>query len=208
MLPVTSPNVPFKRAGLHRHGGMRWSRDGWLLAMFSVAAVFLLYRGITYANRTPGVTTVISTTQVLRKDSAVYTELVIDKDGKSQSTTVTSGESGVKVTVVEGGKGSLASLRQQEAAAASQQQQQQYPGLPKDFDAQVSWACAPLSIRSRGRAARSRCAACAETDLSAFPCAEPCPGGCLHPRYLLLPGPRPPARWLCFLPPAHQPACW
>lgn len=149
MLPVTSPSAPYKRGGAYRHGGMRWSRDGWLVAMFSLAAVFLLYRGINYANRTPGVTTVISTTQVLRKDSAVYTELVIDKDGKSQSTTVTSGESGVKVTVVEGGKG-LASLRQEAAAAQQQQQQQQqYPGLPKDFDAQAYLLYHP-DLRSLG----------------------------------------------------------
>lgn len=136
MLPVTAPSSGIRRGGSHRHGGGRWGgRDGWLLGMFAVAAVFLLYRGLNYAGRQqPGVTTV--TTQVLSKDSAVVTELVIDKDGKKQSTTVTSGDKGVQVTVVEGAKG-VASLRQQ--------MQQQYPGLPKDFDAQVRrWVCSLL----------------------------------------------------------------
>ena len=154
MLPITQPSAPYPgRKGHGRHGGgLRWSRDGVLLLLLALAGLFVLYRGINYASRTPGVTTVISTTQVLRKDSAVYTELVVDKDGKTQSTTVTSGEAGVKVTVVEGGGAGLAaaSLRtqqqggagaasQQAAAAAQQQQQQQqqYPGLPIDFDAQV-----------------------------------------------------------------------
>lgn len=105
MLPITSPSASFssKKGGLYRQHSVRWGRDGWLLALFSVAAVFLVYRGISYASRQPGVTTVISTTQVLHKDSAVVTELVIDKDGKSQSTTVTSGESGVQVRAGGGG---------------------------------------------------------------------------------------------------------
>lgn len=136
MLPITSLNGIHRKS--HRSSCSRWRQEGWLLTLCALAAVFVIYRGFTYASNTSGVTTVISTTNLLRKDSSLYTELVIDKDG--QSTRVRSGGSGVHVTVVDGGA-SRASLRQQ--------QQQQYPGLPKDFDAQAYLLYHP-DLRSLG----------------------------------------------------------
>eukprot|EP00887_Chlorella_sp_A99_P002549 scaffold6.g2549.t1 len=169
MLPVTTgPSGPRRGGNGAGSGAARQQRlgytDQFLLACCVAATCFLLWRLHSFSGaglgavhgRAAGGISVISTTTVGKgKGGAVVTELVIDKDGKAKSTTVTQDDSGLSVTVLsdeeEAGLGSAAleyRLQQQQRAAERRRQQQErdqqlYPGLPRGFDAQAYLAYHP-----------------------------------------------------------------
>lgn len=170
MLPVTSgPSGP--RRGSNGSstggGGARLSSrlDQFLLACCVAATCFLLWRlhsfsglALVHGSRSGGIS-VISTTTVNSAGKgakgAVMTKLVIDKNGKAKSTTVTRDDSGLSVTVLsdedgvaEGGGAARLRYRQQQLQRVAERRRQQlerdqqlYPGLPRDFDAPVMLNC-------------------------------------------------------------------
>lgn len=167
MLPVTAGP-----AGSGRRSSSSTVRpanhlDQLLLACCVIATCFLVWRlhsfsgiggagGLLPHHDESGGISVISSTTV--NGAGAFTELIVDRNGKAKQTTVTRDDSGLSVTVLSdeedgiGGSNRAARSkhrRQQQQRAAERRRQQQerdqqlYPGLPRDFDAQIYLAYHP-----------------------------------------------------------------
>jgi hypothetical protein len=193
MLPTTLPST--RKPPVHRHpaGGSHWLHlDRLLVTLCLLASVTLLYRCLVftggllplYSGGAAAGATIVSTTVRNARGPNVVTELVIDRQGRTHSTTVTQDERGMSITVLGSGAslhgrraalrraaaersaGAAAALDAQPAGQRQQRQQQQhadepeaYPGLPRDFDAEVGGAAACLALTLPAAAcAGARCA--------------------------------------------------
>ena len=143
----------------HRGAALGLQLDRLLATLCLLASATLLYRCLVFTGGLPfggggsggASTTVISATTTAPGAGNVVTQLVIDRLGRTRSTTVTHSDQGMSITVL----GSDASLRSRRAAlrqavaqrraayatleapGEQQQEPEAYPGLPHDFDPQA-----------------------------------------------------------------------
>lgn len=190
MLPPTlvaarKPGAPHRCPGAAGGRVLRYM-DRLLVTLCLLTSVVLLYRCLVFTggllpfgpgssadgvDGRSGGTTVIAATATSQGTGNLVTELVIDRFGRTRSTTVTQNGQDMSITVL----GSDSSLRSRRAAlrraaverqpvvgaaaldAGEQEQEPEaYPGLPRDFDAQVGDLVAPVCSKGFDETGRAQ----------------------------------------------------